>query len=303
MDANRDVQLSWDTRYRVDTARIDTNYEFGSPPVEIDLTQLSPVDDAEQCATLRVKRRPRDFHASGEADALNAKIVDLVLDPESDDSLLLALLTPDDREVSLLGMKLLESGVHSHDQIDGFNRRLNRLHQQKVDAFEAGMQERGLDASVPDEKMVLDQIRETVADPESALAVPAEFWTSYQAMPIALKSEFLLANMPLHQAAKVASMIDRYGLGKYTYEVKDTFFALDEPARERYANSLVRALDSVDSSERISLAKKLSHFEDPSEAVRLAHAMGTDDFCQRIRKAINVPTCLPDIWVHEDAAI
>lgn len=249
-----------------------------TPLTELDVTQLDPVKDAETLAAFRARRRPDPRRRAEDAEEFDHKVVDLLLDETSSDSLILALMTPDDREVPTLGMTLLEKHDVGHEQLEGFNDRLNRLHREKVAAFEAGMRERGLDASVPEEKGILDLIREAAADPESALAVPSEFWASYPSMSLELQGMFLVSKVPLPQAARVAMTIARHGLDEHAFDIQDVFFQMDEAAGERYASSLAKALASVEDVDSFGLVEALSCFKDPVQATRLAQAMGTDDY-------------------------
>lgn len=272
-----------ETNYDRISLNIPLAAEVAAPQADVSpIHAMNAVDHAEKLAAMRVQRRP-GFHQSDKAAELDVAVVDLLLDETSDDALIRSLITPDDREVTTLSLTLLGSRTPSHDQLDRFNDRLGRIHQEKVAAFESGMRERGIDPSDPDDRALLNNMKEFARDPETALDVPKDFWDSYRSLPGDLTANFLISKMPLPRAATALKAVVRHGLQDCASEAMGTMAALDEASQESYAASLRKALDSLESPDSYRTVEELCAFDDPMEIVRLARATGNEKNLDALR--------------------
>lgn len=242
---------------------------------DIDLLHLDPTDDAEKLAELRIKRSPGSFGDSRETTYLNVKVVDLLIDETTDDALLLSLMRLDDREVPRLGATLLTHYNPSPDQLDRFNDRLNRLYEKKIAVFEARMREHGVEPSVPEDKQLLDTIRDLAANPESAVDVPKDFWDMHRTLSAETAAAFLLFRGPLPQAAAAINTIKAHGLEEHVSQMMYHMPGLSVSEQDSYATSLRQAIDMMDVKDR-SAIQALCEYDNPAQAVRLAQAMGME---------------------------
>lgn len=242
---------------------------------DIDLSQLDPADDAEKLAELRIKRGPGSFGDSRETTYLNVKVVDLLVEETTDDALLLSLMRLDDREVPRLGATLLTHYNPSPDQLDRFNDRLNRLYEKKIAVFEARMREHGIEPSAPEDKQLLDTIRDLAVNPDSAVDVPRDFWEMHRTLSAETAAAFLLFRGPLPQAAAAIRTIRAHGLEEYVSQMMYHMPGLSVSGQDSYAASLRQAIDVMDVNDR-SAIRALCEYDNPAQAVRLAQAMGME---------------------------
>lgn len=268
-----------------------TLHEFGHsasevvPPVQEVLDQIDrihtledPAQQEEAWHQLRMSRDVRGVSFEEEAQHINIALVNLVQQGRTEEAY--KLITPSGSEMTVLGMELVSMDLHEEER-ERLNDTLLELVQQKQEEFFASMAAKGLDVNSTEDVRVVDIICNQAFDPEEALKLPAEFWTTFKTFPPALQETFACVNtavVPLDRAAEIASMLAAHGLAEEFPLTLLTLAAIPDAAgREHYITSLQSARKEVTDTEMSSIDMgALRRFEDPSAALALARQLKID---------------------------